>query len=312
MGKALTAVRVKVPATSANLGPGFDCMGLALGLYLELEVREEEGNGIALNVAGEGADTLPRDEKNALCAAVLNVYQRYGCTPRRLCIDYHSSIPLASGLGSSSAALVAGLAAGDWLCRETYDREQLMRWGVEIEGHPDNIAPCVLGGVVVAASDGDHIECNRIEPYAGLRAVVAVPNFPLATQRARSVLPAQVSRADAVFNMGRVGLLAAALGNGRGEWLRLAMQDRLHEPYRRALVPGLEEVREAALGSGALGAALSGAGPAVMALVEEGADGVAAAMQTAWHEVGIAARTWVLDIERAGVQITALDESETA
>jgi homoserine kinase len=301
-----TALRVKVPATSANLGPGFDCMGMALGLYLTLEAREEQGEGVEVNVAGEGAETLPRDADNALCAAVLSVYARLGIEPQRLCLDYHSAIPLASGLGSSSAALVAGLAAGAWLCRGRCDREELVRWGVAIEGHPDNVAPCVLGGVVVAASDGDHIECNRIDPYKGLRAVVAVPDFPLSTQTARSVLPESVSRVDAVFNLGRVGLLAAALANGRGEWLRLAMQDRLHEPYRRDLVAGLEQVRAAALASGALGAALSGAGPAVLAMVESRAEEVATAMRDAWCQLDITSRSWVLEIERNGTQVEPL------
>lgn len=308
MRTGVAAVRVKVPATSANLGPGFDCMGMALGLYLTLEAREEPGEGVELKVAGEGAAELPRDASNALCAAVLSVYERLQIEPGRLYIEYHSAIPLASGLGSSSAALVAGLAAGACLCRGQWDRDELVRWGVEIEGHPDNVAPCVLGGVVVAASDGDRIEYNRIDPYDGLRAVVAVPDFPLSTQKARSVLPASVSRADAVFNMGRVGLLAAALANGRGEWLRLAMQDRLHEPYRRSLVPGLEEVRAAALNGGALGAALSGAGPTVLALVESDSERVACAMRDAWRKLEIAARTWILDIERYGAHVEIIPE----
>ncbi len=296
-------VRVRVPATSANLGPGFDCLGLSLGLYLELEVREEEGEGFALQIGGEGADVVAHDERNAVYRAVLRAFEYANCQPRRLYLDYRSDIPLASGLGSSSAALVAGLAAGAALCGRALDRDELVRWGVAVEGHPDNVAPCVLGGVVVAASDGDHIEYACIEPYEGLRAVVAVPDFQLRTDKARAVLPQVVSRVDAVFNMGRVGLLTAALGGGRGEWLRLAMQDRLHEPYRRALVPGLEEVRSAALAAGALGAALSGAGPSVLALVEERADPIAAAMKSAWAALGVSARTWVLDLERQGLMV---------
>jgi homoserine kinase len=296
-------VRVKVPATSANLGPGFDCLGLSLGLYLELEIREEEGEGFELRVGGEGADIVAHDERNAVYQAVLSAFAHAKRQPQRLYLNYRSDIPLASGLGSSSAALVAGLAAGAALCGRALDRDELVRWGVAVEGHPDNVAPCVLGGVVVAASDGDHIEYACIEPYEGLRAVVAVPDFPLPTEKARAILPREISRADAVFNLGRVGLLTAALGGGRGEWLRLAMQDRLHEPYRRELVPGLEEVRAAALDAGALGAALSGAGPSVLALVEEHGRAVAAAMQAAWGALGVQVRTWELELERQGLTV---------
>ena len=171
-----------------------------------------------------------------------------------------------------------------------------------MEGHPDNVAPGALGGIVIAALDGGEVARARIEPPRDLAAVVAIPDFPLPTPKSRSVLPARVERRDAIFNAGRVGLLVAALQQGDYSLLRIAMQDRLHQPYRTALVPGMEAVLDAAAEAGALGAALSGAGPAALALVGGPGVAVAGAMQQAWAKEGIAARTLILGLAAEGVQ----------
>ena len=295
-------VRVRAPATSANLGAGFDCLGLALELYLDLAVEEGEGAGLEIAATGEGSGSVPLDERNAVYQGMMRAYARAGRTSGRLRLAIDSQIPLASGLGSSSAALVAGLTAGVELCGMGLDREEILRQGVAVEGHPDNVAPCALGGIVIAALDGEEVARARIEPPRDLAAVVAVPDFPLPTPKSRSVLPERVEQRDAVFNAGRVGLLVAALQQGDYSLLRTGMQDRLHQPYRTGLVPGMEAVLAAATEAGALGAALSGAGPTALALVSGQGAEVAAAMQQAWAEERIAARTLILGLAAEGVQ----------
>ena len=295
-------VRVRTPATSANLGAGFDCLGLALELYMDLAVEESAGEGLEIAATGEGSERVPLDERNVVYQGVMQAYTRAGRTPGRLRLAIDSQIPLASGLGSSSAALVAGLTAGAELCGKGLDREEVLRQGVSKEGHPDNVAPCVLGGIVIAALDGEEVTWAQIEPPRDLAAVVAIPDFPLPTSKSRSVLPEQIKRRDAIFNAGRVGLLVAALQQGDYSLLRTGMQDRLHQPYRTALVPGMEAVLAASTEAGALGAALSGAGPTALALVSGQGAEVAEAMQKAWAKEGITARTLVLGLAAEGVQ----------
>ncbi len=293
---------VRVPATSANLGPGFDCLGLALGLYLDLTVCEEDGEGVEITVGGEGVGLVPLDERNAVYRGIAQAYSKVGRTPGRLRLEIHSEIPLASGLGSSSAALVAGLTVGAELCGVVPDPEQVLQAGIAVEGHPDNLAPCTLGGIVIAAMDNGQVTWARVDPPSDLSAVVAIPDFSLRTRKARSVLPIQVKRADAIFNMGRVGLIIAALKSGDYDLLRVGMQDRLHQVYRQSLVPGMEPVLNAAVEAGAFGAALSGAGPALLALVPDGEEEVANAMRETWIKEGVLAQTMTLSLEPEGVQ----------
>ena len=302
MDKAVKQVLVRAPATSANLGAGFDCLGLALELYMDLTVEESAGEGLEIVATGEGSASVPLDERNAVYQGMMRAYERAGKKPRRLRLAIDSQIPLASGLGSSSAALVAGLTAGAELCGMGLDRGEILRQGVAVEGHPDNVAPCALGGIVIAALDAEDVAWARIEPPRDLAAVVAVPDFPLPTSKSRNVLPERIERQDAIFNAGRVGLLVAALQQGDYSLLRTGMQDRLHQPYRTALVPGMEAVLAAATEAGALGAALSGAGPTALALVTGRSAEVADAMQQAWAKEGIAARTLVLGLAAEGVQ----------
>ena len=300
--KAVKQVRVRTPATSANLGAGFDCLGLALELYMDLVVEEGEGAGLEIAATGEGSGSVPLDERNVVYQGAMRAYMRAGRTPGRLRLAIDNQIPLASGLGSSAAALIAGLTAGAELCGLRLGREEVLRQGVAVEGHPDNVAPCALGGIVIAALDGEEVAWARIEPPGDLAAVVAIPDFPLPTPKSRSVLPERVARRDAIFNAGRVGLLVAALQQGDYSLLRTGMQDRLHQPYRTGLVPGLEAVLAAAIEAGALGAALSGAGPTALALVSSRGTEVADAMQQAWAKEGIAVRTLVLGLAAEGVQ----------
>jgi homoserine kinase len=245
---------------------------------------------------------VPLDEKNVVYQAMARVLGRTGYAPGRLRLVSRNDIPLACGLGSSAAALLAGLAAGLLLSGEPLDRARLIELGTGDEGHPDNIVPCVLGGFTVAVATGGGTDYVRLEPPERLQVVIAIPDFRLETRRARAVLPERVTLHDAVANLGRVGLIAAAMAAGRLDLLRTAMEDRLHQPYRAELVPGLEGVCRAALAAGALGAALSGAGPAITALVEDEPGSVGAAMQKVWNGLGIASRIVVLPVDRKGLR----------
>ena len=298
-------VEVRTPATSANLGPGFDCLGLALGLYLDITAIEDEGTGLEIVASGEGRELVPLDHDNAVYKGLARAYAEFGRAPGKIALEIASDIPLASGLGSSAAALVAGLAAGATLCGETPDREDLVRWGVAMEGHPDNVAPCVMGGIVIAALDEGEVISARIDPPAALVAVVAVPCFAVRTSKSRRVLSDRVARTDAVYNLGRVGLLVSGFMRGDYSLLKTGMRDRLHQEERAALVPGMTEVLAAAEEAGALGAALSGAGPTLLALVADEPEPVAAAMSMAWAGHGIVARTMILELAETGVGVTA-------
>lgn len=295
-------IHIRVPASTANLGPGFDCLGMALGLYHRLTVVEGEGKGLEIRAHGEGAADVALDERNIVYQALVEVLGETGYVPGRLLLESHNDIPLACGLGSSAAALLAGLAAGLLLSGKCLEWRHLIELGTGNEGHPDNIVPCALGGFTVAVVKGGEVIWNRLEPPEQLKGIVAIPDFRLPTREAREALPKRVDFADAVANLGRVGLLVAGMAGGALELLRAGMEDRLHQPYRAELIPGMEEVCGAALEAGALGAALSGAGPAMLALVDGDRKEVGEAMKEAWKGRGIAARTLTLDVDREGLQ----------
>ena len=304
----MTEIRIRVPATSANLGPGLDSFGLALGLYLELTVQPLESRSrpvaITCTLEGEGAGILPRGEDNAIVQALRAALGAGGYEGTDLRLRSVNAIPLARGLGSSAAALVAGAAAGQMLCAGRVDPDWLLEYGLESEGHADNVAPCVRGGFNIVSGPGSGLVCARFEPPDGLAVVVAVPEFELPTADSRRSLPAAVPRADAVHAAARASLVAAALATGRLDLLRPGMEDeRLHEPYRSGQVPGLASVRRAAVGAGAFGAALSGAGPSVLAFVPAGAkEDVGAAMGAAWAAAGVESRPMALAVDARGLR----------
>jgi homoserine kinase len=295
-------VVVRIPATSANLGPGFDALGLALTLYNRLEV-ERLPSGLEFVVRGEGADLLPTDETNLAYRAFRRVFERLAepAPPVRMAAELQ--IPLSRGLGSSAAAVVGGLVAGNELAGRRLSADELLDLATAMEGHPDNVAPALFGGFTVACLSEGRVEWLRLEPPPGLRAVVAIPERPVPTAQARAVLPEVVPRADAVLNVGRTALMVAAFATGRLEHLRAAMQDRLHEPYRAALIPGMPEALEAAREAGALGAALSGAGSTLLALATDHFEAIGAAMCAALAAHGLKSRTLTLSVDVAGTVI---------
>ncbi|RKN40931.1 homoserine kinase [Streptomyces hoynatensis] len=264
------AVRVRVPATSANLGPGFDALGLALGLYDDVVVRVADA-GLHVDIAGEGAGTLPRDEDNLLVRSLRAAFDVLGGQPRGLEVVCANRIPHGRGLGSSSAAICAGLVAARAVTtggEARLDGEGLLELAAEIEGHPDNVAACLLGGFTLAWDEGGVARAVRMEPAAGIAPVVFVPAQPLATETARGLLPATVPHVDAAVNAGRAALLVEALTR-RPELLLPATEDRLHQDYRaRAMPDSMDLVGR--LRADGVPAVISGAGPTVLALAEDG------------------------------------------
>lgn len=292
-------VRVRVPATSANLGPGFDALGLALALHNE--VIGEEADEVAVAVEGEGAARLDAGAKNVVARGVALGFEVAGRPFRGARLRCVNRIPLSRGLGSSAAAWVGGLLAANALLGEPIDRDGLLAAATRAEGHPDNVAAALLGGLTVSCADGPRVTAVSLPLPAGIDWVVLVPETQSSTHEARAVLPDVVPRADAVFNVQRVSLLLAALGAGRADLLDLAMQDRLHQPYRRRLFPWMEEVAAAGRRAGALGCVLSGAGPCLLAAVPaRGGQVVAAAMAEALRAAGIAGQALHLPVDLRG------------
>jgi homoserine kinase len=259
--------RAKVPATSANLGPGFDALGIALSMYAWIELAPSEVTQVTL--LGPQMNGLPTDKSNLLYTMAQRVFDVAGAAVPELDIRVYSDIPLTRGLGSSAAAIVGALGAANALIGCPLPDEELFRLATAEEGHPDNVGPALFGGIVSAVWDGAQAMHIRIEPPKGLTALVAIPSYELSTNKARAALPDQISRADAVFNLSRASLLTAALATGRLDVIRHAMDDRIHQPYRAPLVPGLARVLREATSYGALGAALSGAGPTAIAFVDD-------------------------------------------
>ena len=287
-------VSVYVPATSANMGPGFDCMGIALDLWNEIHVEAAQATSIA--VEGFGAADLPRDESNLAVQCMKTLYERRRAPFPGVRMRMVNRIPIASGLGSSAAALVGGLLAANELLDSPFSRAEILHFAALDEGHPDNVAPAFLGGAVLAYADHDGVT-NVTLPLRDNFAFVAVtPSFPLPTEQSRGVLPARVSRADAVFNIAHASFLTAALTTGNIPLLRKALADRLHQDARKALIPGFDGVVDAAAHAGAIGTVLSGAGPTLLAIVEGGslARYVARAMVDAFGRADCGATAHIL------------------
>jgi len=294
--------RVKVPATSANLGPGFDALGMALSLYAWIDMAPADATTVTLY--GKHSQGLPQDKTNLLYRIAQRVFDAAGASMPELEIGIYSDIPLTRGLGSSAAAIVGAMAAANALLGEPLPKEELFRMATAEEGHPDNVGPALFGGIVSAVWDGERATHVRIEPPKGLTTLVAIPSYELATSKARAALPERVSREDAVYNLSRAAMLAAALATGRLDVVRHALGDRLHQPYRAPLVPGLERVLREASARGALGAALSGAGPTAIAFVDE-AEGRKAELEAFMREAMAG------DRGAAGVQTLWLAPSST-
>jgi homoserine kinase len=301
-------VRVRVPATSANLGPGFDALGLALALHNEVTI--EEADRVSVAVEGEGSGRLDVGAKNVVARGAALAFEIAGRAFPGARLHCVNRIPLSRGLGSSAAAWVGGLLAANALLGEPLDRDGLLAAATRAEGHPDNVAAALLGGLTVSCADGARVIAVSLPVPREIEWVVLLPETESSTREARAVLPESVPRADAIFNVQRVSLLLAALGTGRTDLLELAMQDRLHQPYRVRLFPWMDAVAAAGRGAGALGCVLSGAGPSMLAAVRpRGGESVARAMEEALRAAGIAGRALHLPVDPGGAVWERLPET---
>ncbi|WP_127587971.1 homoserine kinase [Paenibacillus koleovorans] len=264
------SVYVKVPASTANLGPGFDALGMALNLYAWIEMSVAQDR-TTIQLYGDQMDGVPTDKSNLIYEVAQQVFRKAGVEHPELNISMYSDIPLTRGLGSSASAIVGALVAANALIGSPLSRDELFQMASDLEKHPDNVGASLFGGLIAAFWDGERAEHLRIEPEDRLEVLVAIPEFHLATEKARHVLPTTISMKDAVFNVGHVSLLVAALATGRYDMIRHAMKDALHQPYRAPLIPGMSDILDRAVEHGALGVALSGAGPTLLALVDAAA-----------------------------------------
>lgn len=257
-------IKIRIPATSANLGAGFDALGLAVSMYNYVEMEESDRVEI---ISADGKD-IPADESNMVYVAARDLYQVCGKALGGLKITQTNNIPMTRGLGSSSACIVAGLVGANKMLGSPLGDNDIVDLSAQIEGHPDNTAPALLGGIVTAVFDGKRVHWVKQEVYTKLRLAVIIPDFELSTTKARACLPEKIDFKDAVYNLSRAALFSASLLTGKFENLRTGVDDRLHQPYRMELIPHCKEVFDIAYAHGAYAAYISGAGPAIMTIAD--------------------------------------------
>jgi homoserine kinase len=297
------SVSVKVPATTANLGAGFDCIGAALSLYNQFTFTLAEG--LQITAQGAEADRVDLSSQNLAYQAFVKVFDRLQLPTPGIKLEIDLKVPLARGLGSSATAIVGGLLGGNGIAGFPLSPAEIMEMAIAMEGHPDNVVPALIGGCRLAASYGEKWEICDIPWHSAIVPVVAIPNFELSTAEARQVLPSTYSRADAVFNISHLALLMRGLETGNGQWVRVGLVDRIHQPYRQKLIKGYAEVEQASVAAGAYGMVISGAGPTLLALVDESrASQVVQAMSEAWQIMGIEPIVRILQLDLAGAQIS--------
>jgi homoserine kinase len=300
-----SSVIVTVPATTANIGPGFDCLGAAFSLYNRFHFTPftplSDSEPVQITVEGAEASRVNTGSTNLVYRAYGKYFEKLGVAPPPVHIKISLGVPLSRGLGSSSTAIVGGIVGANVLAGSQMDNAALANLANELEGHPDNVVPALLGGARLAAMANGRLQICDLPWHKSVVPVVIIPEFELSTADARRVLPGHYSQADAVFNTAHIGLLLRGLATGNGDWIAGGMSDRIHQPYRKKLIPGYDEVHHAALKAGAWGLVISGAGPTLLALCPpDAADGVAEAMAAAWQAQPFAARSHRLSLDNKG------------
>ena len=301
MSGAHDRITVRAPATTANMGPGFDSLGMALELFNTISI--ERSDRFSIRITGNGARELSTGPDNMVYRGVAAVYDYLGSEPPSLAVTCHNEIPLRRGLGSSAAAISGGMVAANLLTGASIPTEELLRLADAIEGHPDNVAPALFGGCQVVIRSGDRLLSVPCPVDEKFRAVLLVPNVEIPTDEARAVMPKSVPMQDAVHNIGRAALLALALSRGDAPFLALATQDVLHQPYRSTLFPPMSGIFDAAMQAGARGVFLSGSGSTILALADSNEESIADAMLQEARKWGVKAATHVTRPSAAGVSI---------
>jgi len=301
-------VKITIPATTANLGPGFDCLGLALGLYNHVTFtavspihpfHDQPCMTLDITIAGIDAHKVATDSSNLVVQSANHLFQLVEKRPSALHMHQFNNIPVGSGLGSSSTAVLAGLLGANALVNGNLSCADLLQIANEIEGHPDNVAPAFYGGLVLGAQTEQILHIEQL-PIAPMQAIIVLPDFHLLTSAARAALPTHISRADAIYNAGHLGLLIRALETADYDKLAIAMQDKLHHPYRIPLIPGMEPAFAAARQAGAKGVALSGAGPSLIAFAPDNHEAIVEAVTAVFANAGLSSRSWILPIDKTG------------
>ena len=298
-------VTVRVPATTANIGVGFDCLGAALTMANEFQFTTVDSDSkLKILVEGQEAHKVGTTEGNLVYRSLLQLYQKIKQTPPNLEIKIKLGVPLSRGLGSSATAIVGGLLGANYLAGKPLNQKEIMEMAIAIEGHPDNVVPALLGNCLLSVEAGNQWQICPIAWHQEIVPIIAIPNFELSTREARSVLPREYSRSDAIFNISRMGLLIKAIETNNVEWLRTALADKLHQPYRQKLIRGYQEVQQAAIAAGAYGMVISGAGPTLLALSNtEKIDFVVASMSHAWSDLGCKSIVKSLAVDTVGAKI---------
>lgn len=287
------AIQIRVPGSSANLGPGYDTLGIAINLYLSLRAETINKRPVLI-LKGEGSEDLPRNSSNL----IYRTYQQYGTMVGRklpnLKISVENAIPLKRGLGSSSAAIVAGLLLGKAFSGQSVSQKELVNMASKIEGHPDNVTPCLVGGITISCNVNKEIVYHSIRPPHWLNIVAVIPELVIETRKARAILPKSIPLKDAVFNIQRVALQVAQWYSGKNISKEKLFEDRLHQKYRKSLIPGFSSVIDAALSAGASGTYLSGSGPTIIALFTHGGEKIGNRMVKAFFRFGLSSRYMLL------------------
>ena len=295
-------IRVQVPATSANLGSGFDSLGIALSMHNRVWMEESD----VVDISSRDSTVIPTDEHNLIYWAAKRLYEQCGRKLPGLRLVQENNIPMARGLGSSSACIVAGILGANRLLGTPFSQKDLVNFAAKIEGHPDNTTPAIEGGLVASAIEGERVYSVSVPVSDKIRFAVFIPPFELKTEKARAVLPAQYSRSDAVYNLSRSALMTASLFSGSLENLRVAVGDRIHQPYRSGLIEGLDSVFRMSYELGSLGTFVSGAGPTIIAMIHAGdADSFLHYASSHLEERGISGwQVLVLDTDANGASVS--------
>ena len=301
-------IKIRVPATTANLGPGFDCLGLALKLYLNLEIEEIE-QGLIIEYQGEGAEKFSAKKDTLIGKSVELVLKKTGWdkSKKGLKIKTFNQIPITRGLGSSASAIIGGIVGAAKLYNIILTNQNMLELALSLEGHMDNIVPALIGGLTLAYKTGqEEIKWARIKTPRDLRVVVAIPDFTLSTGEMRKALPQKVALPEAVFNLSRSALLINALQNSDWDVLAEAMEDRLHQPYRAPFIPGIGDIFSQIKKTGLAGVALSGSGPSVVSLTKVGSEEeISKIMKDTFLKAGITCRVLVLEVDLDGTKLIA-------
>ncbi len=313
--EGIMKISVKVPATTANLGPGFDCLGMALPLYNIITIEETvlPGTGIEINVIDKSEtsdelmiDHMPMDENSIIYKAVELLYNSIGQTPSELKITVQSQIPIARGLGSSASVIVGGLLAANELLGHPADVVALLSIATEVEGHPDNVTPAIVGGLVLTSQEEDgSIIYRKLNWPEEWNITICIPDYELSTEISRSVLPKEVPLEDAVFNAKRLAMFIEAVNTKDDALMKLALQDKLHQPYRMKLVPGLDRIIENLKHEeDVLGCVLSGAGPGIVVISKKNnLDKIKSIIKDTWEDINVKVNITTLPVETKGAQI---------